>query len=103
MGSCLLFLGLYQAAILRSRDLQMGISSQLPTPRDLLKTALVDKSWVGVQKVFKMFTFTDGIILFENKQTEEIILETKLKTYRSLQDLLRKRKRKSYMYIELFS
>lgn len=69
-----LFLGLC-AGILHSKDLQTDISSQLPTPRDLLKTRLVDKNWVAVEKVFNRITPTAG--LFEHKQTNEIVFETK--------------------------
>lgn len=71
----LLSLGLYQAAILRSKHLQMDLSYKFPTLKDLLKTQLVDKNWVGVEKGFTKISPKAG--LFESKETNKIIFETR--------------------------
>lgn len=71
----LLCLAPCQSTILRSKDLQMDISTQFPTARDLLKTQLVDRNWISVDKNFNRITPTGGI--FENRETKEIIFETR--------------------------
>lgn len=74
------FIQRYNAAVIvSSKDLQTDISSQLPTPRDLLKARMVDKKWIDVGKGFKRITPKAG--LFVSKQTNEIIFETKAKSW----------------------
>lgn len=76
----LLFLGLCQSVILRSKHLQLKISSEFSIPKDLMKTGLVDKNWVGVENVFRRDNPKTRI--FENKQTGELFFETKKETVR---------------------
>lgn len=70
----LLFLGLCHSTILRSKHLQMEISSRFLTPKNVEKAHLVDKSWVDVGKVFEKITPMPG--LFKNRQTDETMFET---------------------------
>jgi len=70
-----LFLELCCSAILGS-DLQMELSPQLANPSDVLKTGLVTKNWNGA-RFFKKINSEAVLILFQNKQTNEIIFQTK--------------------------
>jgi len=70
-----LFLELCCSAILGS-DLQMELSSQLANPSDVLKSGLVTKNWNGA-RFFKKINSEAVLILFQNKQTNEIIFQTK--------------------------
>jgi len=69
---------LKQSPQLLPKDMQMVTSSQLPTPRDLLKAGLLDKNWIAVDKIFEKITPNSS--LFESKETNEIIFETKEKS-----------------------
>jgi len=65
----------------------MEISSLLATPRDVLKTGLVIKNWIGA-KLFKKINSEAVLILFQNKETNEITFETKSDYQTALVDLL---------------
>jgi len=66
---------LCQSATLLSKNIQVDISAHFSTLKDLMKTQLISKNWIGVHDVFERLTPRAG--LFEHKQTNKIILETK--------------------------
>lgn len=70
----LLYLGFCQSAILPSTDLQIKIGSELLTPADLLKAKLVDKNWIGVERIFKKIAAFPGFELFLNKETNDYLI-----------------------------